>query len=406
MTSKTVARRYRLEDPLSATVMAEVFTATDVILDRRVVVKLLAPNADRPRFEREARAAAALGHPNIVQLFDYGEDDDRPFMVFEYLQGGSLEERLADRGRLADDQAAEVAEDLAAGLAHAHERGVVHRDLKPGNVLYDAEGRAKIADFGIALLGGADTITEAGTVLGTAAYISPEQAQGESATPASDIYSFGVVLYQILAGRLPFEAESPAELAALHREANPPPLASVRPDAPPRLAAIAMAALTKNPAERLPDGESLVAALARDEPGPLATSAETQIMRPSSPPQRRVLRAAAPVAAFSLVLLVAAGILVAVLVTNRNASAPAVPVKPPRTGQRSTTSRPAEPAASGSSVPVHSRTTVQKSAPSTRGRTTTASPSRSRTTTTSPPPATTEPTISETSTSEETTTVP
>src|SRR6266536_3988637 len=134
--------------------MAEERAGLDTELDRRVVVKLLAPAADRPRFEREARAAAALAHTNIVQLFDYGEEEGRPYMVFEYLPGGSLEQRLDAPLRLPDEDTARIAAEIAAGLAHAHARGVVHRDMKPGNVLFDVEGRAKIADFGIARIGG------------------------------------------------------------------------------------------------------------------------------------------------------------------------------------------------------------------------------------------------------------
>src|SRR6059036_1458952 len=226
VTTRVIAGRYRLQDALSATVMAEVWSTLDSELDRQVVVKLLAQEADRSRFEREAQAAAGLAHPNIVRLFDYGEEGGRPYMVFEHLPGGSLEDRLAAE-KPSDSEVERIAADIAAGLAHAHDRDIVHRDLKPGNVLFDAEGRAKIADFGIAQLGGATTLTEAGTILGTAAYMSPEQAAGEPATPASDVYSFGVVLYRMLAGRLPFEASNPAALAAMHRTAQPVPLSKL-----------------------------------------------------------------------------------------------------------------------------------------------------------------------------------
>jgi serine/threonine protein kinase len=221
MASRVLADRYRLQGVLATSLMAEVQLATDDVLDRPVVVKLLAADADRARFEREARAVAALAHANVVQLFDYGEDEGCPYMVFEYLPAESLQERLA-AGALADAETARISGDIAAGLAQAHEQGVVHRDLKPGNVLFDAEGRAKIADFGIAHVAGADTITDAGTMLGTAAYISPEQVRGDTATPASDVYAFGVVLYQMLAGRPPFAAENPTELAAMHRDVGPP----------------------------------------------------------------------------------------------------------------------------------------------------------------------------------------
>src|ERR1700746_3961106 len=165
--------------------MSEVWRATDLELERRVALKLLAPNEDNARFEREARAVAALAHSNVNQLYDYGESDGRPFMVLEYLPGGTLEELLRANGALADESTRRIASDVAAGLAHAHARGVVHRDLKPSNVLFDEEGRAKLADFGIASMAfGESTLTEAGTVLGTASYISPEQAAGMPATPA------------------------------------------------------------------------------------------------------------------------------------------------------------------------------------------------------------------------------
>src|SRR5207244_7908901 len=184
---------------------------------------------------REARAVAALSHPNICQLYDYGEAGGRPFMVLEYLPGGTLEDRVAAGRPLPDGETRRIAADVAAGLAHAHERGVVHRDLKPANILFDAERRAKIADFGIARLGGDGTLTEAGTVLGTAAYISPEQAAGEPATPASDVYSFGVILFRMLTGRLPFASADPMELVEQHRNEPPPPVSAFREDAPARL---------------------------------------------------------------------------------------------------------------------------------------------------------------------------
>ncbi len=212
------------------------WTAIDTDLDRRVALKLLAPHADDARFEREARAVASLSHPNITQLYDYGEADDRPFMVLEYLPGGTLADRLRPGTPLGDDETYRVATELAAGLAHAHARGVVHRDLKPSNVLFDEEGRAKLADFGIAsTAAGEGTITDPGTVLGTAAYISPEQAAGAPASPASDVYSFGVMLYRMLTGRLPFESDDPLHLINLHRGAEPPPLTEFRSDAPGRL---------------------------------------------------------------------------------------------------------------------------------------------------------------------------
>src|SRR5256885_1671525 len=193
---ETIGGRYRLVERLGAGGMAEVWAADDTQLDRRVAVKLLGARADAERFEREARAVAALSHPNISHLHDYGTEAGRPYMVFEHLPGGTLEDRFAPGAPLDDATTGVIAEEIAEGLAHAHERGLVHRDLKPANVLFDEEGRAKIADFGIARMSGADTLTEEGTMLGTAAYMSPEQASGQPATPASDVYSFGVILYR------------------------------------------------------------------------------------------------------------------------------------------------------------------------------------------------------------------
>src|SRR3954468_14183595 len=261
MPETVIAGRYRLADLLGRGGMSEVWSAEDQELGRRVAIKLLAPNADTLRFEREARAVASLGHPNITQLYDYGEENGRPYMVLEYLSGGTLEDRLKARKPLPDAETLAIATGVAAGLAQAHARGVVHRDLKPANVLFDDEGRPKIADFGIARLGGAGTLTEAGTLLGTAAYISPEQAQGLAATPASDVYSFGVILYRMLTGRLPFEADSALELARMHVNEPAAPVLDARPDAPPALAALADASLAKDPEARPADGRALVAAL-------------------------------------------------------------------------------------------------------------------------------------------------
>src|ERR671927_1840793 len=232
MAERVVADRYRLERRLATGGMGEVWEARDLELDRLVALKLLGPEADPARFQREAHAAAALSHPNVTQLFDYGAWEGRPYMVLEFLPGGTLEDRLRDGRPLPDAETERIAREIAAGLAHAHGRGLVHRDLKPANVLFDADGRAKIADFGIARLGGAGTLTEAGTLLGTAAYISPEQAAGAPASTASDVYSFGVILYRMLTGRLPFESSDPMELVLMHRDADPPPITALRPDAP------------------------------------------------------------------------------------------------------------------------------------------------------------------------------
>jgi eukaryotic-like serine/threonine-protein kinase len=376
-----VGGRYRLEERLGAGGMSEVWAAEDTELGRRVAVKLLARDADPARFDREARAVAALAHPNICQLFDYGEENGRPYMVLEYLGGGTLEDRLVPGEPLPDDETARIARDLASGLAHAHERGLVHRDLKPANILFDEEGRPKIADFGIARLGGARTLTEAGTLLGTAAYISPEQAQGQPATPASDVYSFGVILYRMLTGRLPFESESALEVARMHINEPPPAPAEIRADVPPTLASVAMASLAKDPAARPADGSALAAALETGKttisrgPTLIAGGEPTVVIPRSRPPARRP--AAMLLLLAAVALLAAAGVAVAVLATRSSNNSN--PTPPPRRTH-------SPPTTAATSAPATSRT----SARSTTARTTTAASTRrttsQATTVTQPPP--------------------
>jgi len=305
--------------------MSVVWLAEDAELGRRVAVKILGLDAARDRFEREARAAASLSHPHICRLYDYGTERGRPYMVLEYLDGGSLEDRLRaqELDPLPDGETLRVAGEVAAGLAHAHERGLVHRDLKPANVLFDAEGRAKIADFGIARVGGGGTLTEPGTVLGTASYISPEQAAGRPASPASDVYSFGVVLFRMLTGQLPFTSRNAMELVRMHRDDPPPYVADLRVDAPPRLARIADAALAKDAASRPPDSGALVAELrdaTDDATAVLARRAEpaTAATHVLGPPPRgvRTRRSSVPLAVAAVLLLVAAGAALAFVATS------------------------------------------------------------------------------------------
>jgi serine/threonine protein kinase len=397
MASRLLAGRYRLQEPLGTSLMAEVHAAIDLVLDRTVVVKLLRADAHRDRFEREARAVAALAHPNIVDVFDYGEEDGRPYLVFEYLPGQSLHERLAAGIPLPDADTRRIAVDIAAGLAHAHERGVVHRDLKPANVLFDSEDRAKIADFGIAYVAEADTITDAGTVLGTAAYISPEQVRGEAVTPASDVYAFGVVLYQMLSGRLPFTADNPARLATMHRDFDPPPLASIRADAPAGLAALTEAALAKDPAARPPDGTSVAATLAAEAPPPTLSDVDTRVLPPAGSGSRR--RALGILSGVVAVALLIAGAVAAVVLNGGNHSAPAQPVQ--RDLSKSTPTRVGV-STSATARPTSSSTTVQTGAarPATRPPSTGVLPP----TTTAVLPTTTEATAP--TTTEATTTVP
>jgi serine/threonine protein kinase len=372
--------RYRLERQLGHGSMAEVWLATDLELERPVALKLLAPDADRARFEREARAAAALNDANVTRIYDYGEAGGRPYMALEYLPGGTLEERLPAGRPLADEEARAIAAQVAAGLAHAHAQGLVHRDLKPANILFDDADRPKIADFGIARIGSGSTLTEAGTVLGTAAYISPEQAAGEPATPASDVYSFGVVLYRMLTGRLPFEAESPLELVDMHRRLDAPAVAILRPNAPADLAAVADVALSRDPLERPADGAALA-----DELGvgagttAASTSAPTLIL-----PRRRRGRTRLAVAIAGLLLLAAAGTTGAFLLTRESSSTPGTTTQRPTTGTTAAQVTASTSTTVPSTTAVTAPTTASVQLPVTTALTTTALP----TTTTVPLPTT------------------
>jgi serine/threonine protein kinase len=330
MSERVVAGRYRLDQPLGLGGMSSVWEAEDVELERRVAVKVLAGTADRQRFEREARAAAALSHPNVVQIFDFGESEDGPYIVLELLPGGTLEERLPAREPLPDAETARIALGIAEGLAYVHAHGLVHRDLKPANVLFDLEDRSKLSDFGIARIAGDGTLTEPGTVLGTAAYISPEQASGEVATPASDVYSFGVILYRMLTGRLPFEGDEPLVVAAMHVHDEPAPIASLRPDAPARLESLATAALAKDPDDRPADGAALVAEL-------------SGIAVFGAPRRRRAVAVA--FASVATVLLAAAGIGVALVASGEGNPGPLVATTAPSTPSTTTEPETTEPAA-------------------------------------------------------------
>jgi serine/threonine protein kinase len=312
--SAVVAQRYRLVERVATSQMSEVWTAHDLELDRPVVLKLLGRDADPERFEREAQAAAGLSHPNICLLYDYGETDGRRFIVFELLSGGSLEDRLAEGQALRDGETARIAGELASALAYAHAQGVVHRDVKPTNVLFDEDGRAKLADFGVARITDASTLTEAGTVLGTAAYISPEQATGELVGPATDVYSFGVMLYRMLTGRLPFESGSALELASMHATKEPPPIASRRADTPPELERLAMWTLAKRPEDRPPDGSALLAELTDAH----EVEEQTQVLTPARRPVRRRHVAAGA----GLAVLALAGAAVAILASPEPSNAP------------------------------------------------------------------------------------
>jgi eukaryotic-like serine/threonine-protein kinase len=228
MSEVKIAGRYRLEGRLGFGGMSTVHLALDLRLERQVAVKLLAEHlADDPtfvsRFQREAQAAARLVHPNIVQIFDSGLDEPsgRHFIVMEYIEGQSCAEILRDDGWVEVDEAVSIIAQSCEGLDYAHRHGVVHRDVKPGNLLRAREGEVKLADFGIAKATEQSSITQVGSVLGTAAYLAPEQARGEEAGPRADLYALGVVAYQLISGRLPYEATSLTELALKQQREEP-----------------------------------------------------------------------------------------------------------------------------------------------------------------------------------------
>jgi eukaryotic-like serine/threonine-protein kinase len=246
--------RYRMEALLASGGMGEVWAARDLLLDRAVAVKVLGPafagdGRAGERLRREARAAGRLDHPGIARMLDLGEDGGRPYLVMELLEGESLAERIGRDGPMAPAGAARVVAGVADALEAAHRAGVVHRDVKPGNVFLCADGSVKVLDFGIASAAGEAALTT-GDLIGTAAYLAPERALGHRATPAADVYALGVVLYELLAGRRPFEAGSDIELAMAHVHARPTPLARAAPGTPSFLVAACELAMSRDPSSR------------------------------------------------------------------------------------------------------------------------------------------------------------
>jgi serine/threonine protein kinase len=258
--------RYELSERVATGGMGTIYQAHDHRLGRRVAVKLLKDElAQDPRFverfRREARAAAALSHPCIAAVFDYGEQDGTHFIVMELAEGRDLARLLREEGPLSPDRAVRVATQICEALGHAHAAGVVHRDVKPANVIVGDDDRVKVTDFGIARAVGDSTLTATGSVLGTAHYISPEQAEGSKVGPASDIYSLGIVLYEMLTGSMPFTGDSPVSVAMRHVTDDVPAPSALNPAVPPELDAVVARATARPPGDRWHDAVGMATAL-------------------------------------------------------------------------------------------------------------------------------------------------
>ena len=268
----TIAGRYAVGETLGRGGMGEVRAGRDLRLQRDVAIKVLGPDVaaranTRERFEAEARAAARLSHPNIVLVYDSGEHEGVPFLVMERLPGRTLADELAG-GPLPPERVRSLGVQVLAALAAAHDAGIVHRDVKPGNVLLTPDGEVKVGDFGIAKSVDGGDLTTTGMLLGTPAYLSPEQLSGEPATPASDIYAVGVMLYEALTGAKPYTGPTPLALARAVEAGRPPPIRSLRPDAPPDLVTTIERAMDKDPSRRFAGARAMAAALTATSPAP------------------------------------------------------------------------------------------------------------------------------------------
>jgi eukaryotic-like serine/threonine-protein kinase len=261
-----LGNRYRLGERIAAGGMGSVYRAVDETLGRQVAVKALRGElADDPtfleRFRREARAAAGLSHPGVAAIYDYGEVDGQPFIVMELVEGENLAERVAAGGPLPWQEAFAIGEQVAAALAAAHDHGLVHRDVKPANIMLARDGHAKVTDFGIAQAAQAATLTRTGMVLGSANYVAPEQAKGGHVGPAADVYSLGCVLFEAVTGETPYHGGNAVAIATQHVSAPVPDPREHRPDLPPEAAALIMRALRKQPDARFASGTAMAAAL-------------------------------------------------------------------------------------------------------------------------------------------------
>jgi serine/threonine-protein kinase len=323
-----LAGRYELLETVGAGGMAIVYKATDSLLGRTVAVKILREQfaSDEgfvQRFRREAQSAASISHPNIVSVYDVGRED-ADFIVMEYVEGQTLKKYIRDKAPFPVKVAAEVARQVAEALAHAHSGGIIHRDIKPQNIIITADGRVKVTDFGIAHAVSADTLTQAGDIVGSVHYLSPEQAKGQATVCQSDLYSLGVILFEMLSGRLPFDGDSPYAIVMKHLNETPPSLSALNPEAGPELEKIVQRLLAKDIGRRYASAGELLTDLVRfmagraleweDTEGPGGTKVHETIgssalSGPRKSKRRKlIIRSAAAAAALALLIAAALGI--------------------------------------------------------------------------------------------------
>jgi predicted Ser/Thr protein kinase len=327
MVGEVLSDRYEVEELVGTGGMSSVYRAHDRLLDRKVALKVLHQQYSEDgeyveRFRREARAVAALSHPNIVTVIDRGEHDGRQFIVFEYIDGENLKALVQRRGPAPVVTALELAIQTARGLSFAHQQGLVHRDVKPQNILLNGDGQAKVTDFGIARsLDVQHGMTQTGTVLGTSDYIAPEQAQGQRVDEHTDVYSLGVVLYEMLTSEVPFPGENFVAVAMRHINEEPPPIRDKRPDVSPRLEAAVQRAMAKRPEDRFPT----MADFARELEANLAVALGGTAVAPAPPPRPRAPRRPGanpwPIV-LALLVLIAIGAAIALLVMRNHDNGP------------------------------------------------------------------------------------
>ncbi len=342
MLGRVFNNRYRLKEKIGSGGMADVYLADDLSLNREVAVKVLhAQYAADPsfiqRFRYEAQAAANLNHPNIVNIYDWGNEGDIYYIVMEYVEGRDLKQILMTEGRFMPERAAEITAEICAALQFAHRQNLIHRDIKPHNIIITPMGQVKVMDFGIARVGSGNGMTQTGTVMGTAQYISPEQAQGQAVDARSDIYSLGVVLYELLLGRVPFDDDNAIAVAYKQVKEDPVPISLVDRTMPPALEAIVMKALAKNPENRYGSAQEMKADLLRWLEGMPVNATPVLASVPVSPTESMAAATAQEypreprsrtwvwITAALAAVLVITGVVLAIVLTRGDATLVAIP---------------------------------------------------------------------------------